>query len=270
MTKLVLQSDDYGITPAVASGIIYGITHGVIRNTGFFPNMPWAEECAEMIRPYLNDIALGIDFNLCNGFPVSDPKDVPSLVDSEGRFIDMNTHRRRYAEDNGGYSPMNTNGKDHCDPDDVAREFRAQLERFRELIGRDPDYFHGHAYGTAWHRQVTQSLAKECGKPSSGTMHARDDVYNAGMGWYLNPPTYENQMKADLLGYLTDEKKLPDMLQKKYIYVVCHCGYVDEQLFHEGNFNVVRTQDLRAATSPEIFAWMEKNGIGLGDFREFC
>ena len=60
------------------------------------------------------------------------------------------------------------------------------------------------------------------------------------------------------------------MLQKKYIYVVCHCGYVDEQLFHEGNFNVVRTQDLKAATSPEIFAWLERNGIGLGDFREIC
>ena len=45
--KLLIQSDDYGMTPAVADGIIYGITHGVVRNTGLFSNMPWAAECVE-------------------------------------------------------------------------------------------------------------------------------------------------------------------------------------------------------------------------------
>ena len=47
--KLLIQSDDYGITPAVADGIIYGITQGVIKNTGLFSTMPWAKECVEKI-----------------------------------------------------------------------------------------------------------------------------------------------------------------------------------------------------------------------------
>ncbi len=267
MTKLILQSDDYGITPAVASGIIYGIEHGAIRNTGFFTNMAWAPECAEMIKPYLDKIALGIDFNLCNGFPVCDPKDVPSLVDAEGRFIDMNTHRRLFAEDNPGVAPW-APGKDHCDPADIEREFRAQLERYRELIGKDPDYFHAHAYCPEPHAQVIRQLAEECGKPCTLKMHDYDNV-GSTMGWYINPPTYENQMKADMLGFLLDPKNTAALLEKEYIWIVCHCGYVDEQLFHEGNFNVVRTQDLRSVTSPEFFRWMEENDVVLSDFREF-
>ena len=97
------------------------------------------------------------------------------------------------------------------------------------------------------------------------------DYANVGstMGWYINPPTYENQMKADMLGFLTDPKNSAALLDKEYIYIICHCGYVDEPLFHEGNFNVVRTQDLRSATSPKLFKWMEENGIELTDFREF-
>ena len=32
--KLLVQSDDYGITPGAAAGIVYGIRNGIIRNTG--------------------------------------------------------------------------------------------------------------------------------------------------------------------------------------------------------------------------------------------
>lgn len=49
--KLLVQSDDYGITEAGAHGAIKAIKDGIVRNTGFFSNMPWAEYCLELIRP---------------------------------------------------------------------------------------------------------------------------------------------------------------------------------------------------------------------------
>ena len=49
--KLLVQSDVYGISKAQAHGCIEGIRNGLIRNTGFFTNMPWAEECAEWRLP---------------------------------------------------------------------------------------------------------------------------------------------------------------------------------------------------------------------------
>ena len=59
--KLLIQADDYGITRAVSSGIVFGIHHGLVRNTGIFTNMDWTEECLDMIKPYLDQIDLGID-----------------------------------------------------------------------------------------------------------------------------------------------------------------------------------------------------------------
>ena len=64
--KLLIQADDYGITRAVSSGIVFGIHHGLVRNTGIFTNMDWTEECLDMIKPYLDQIDLGIDLNFTN------------------------------------------------------------------------------------------------------------------------------------------------------------------------------------------------------------
>ena len=64
--KLLIQSDDFGITRAVSQGCIFGIQNGVIKNTGMFTNMPWIEECVFLLKPYINDIAFGIDLNFVN------------------------------------------------------------------------------------------------------------------------------------------------------------------------------------------------------------
>ena len=68
--KLLIQADDYGITRAVSSGIVFGIHHGLVRNTGIFTNMDWTEECLDMIKPYLDQIDLGIDLNISTGRPI--------------------------------------------------------------------------------------------------------------------------------------------------------------------------------------------------------
>ena len=65
--KILFQSDDYGITKAQALGCLEAIHHGVIRNTGFFSNMPWASEVYEWIRNDVDDIAFGIDLNASTG-----------------------------------------------------------------------------------------------------------------------------------------------------------------------------------------------------------
>ena len=84
--KLLTQGDDYGFTKAVTLGIIEGIDNGILRNTGMFTNMPAAKLAAELMKGR-EFACFGIDFNLVSGYPVSDPKDVPHLVDENGEFI---------------------------------------------------------------------------------------------------------------------------------------------------------------------------------------
>ena len=51
--KLLVQSDDYGISKAQALGCLEAIKFGIVKNTGIFVNLPWFEECAELIKPYI-------------------------------------------------------------------------------------------------------------------------------------------------------------------------------------------------------------------------
>ena len=89
--KLIVQSDDLGITEAVSCGIERGIRDGVVTCTGLFSNMPAAEFAVNLIRPYPN-VCLGQDINLVAGRPVSDPADIPSLV-QELSLIHISTTR---------------------------------------------------------------------------------------------------------------------------------------------------------------------------------
>ena len=82
--KLIIQSDDFGITEAVSCGIIKGIREGMITCTGLFSNMPASAFAAELVRPY--DVCLGQDINIVAGRPCADPARLTSMVQPDGTF----------------------------------------------------------------------------------------------------------------------------------------------------------------------------------------
>ena len=86
MTKILFQGDDFGFTRGVTLGIVDSIDRGVLRNTGLFANTPSAEFAVSFMkdRP---QACFGIDFNLVAGPCVSDPAEIPHLVDEKGNFI---------------------------------------------------------------------------------------------------------------------------------------------------------------------------------------
>ena len=98
--KYLFQSDDYGITRAVSLGCIHGIKNGVIRNTGMFANMPWIEECVEWIRPYLGQIAFGIDLNASTGPSILGHDRVPALTHEDGSFLGSRENRALDTDEN--------------------------------------------------------------------------------------------------------------------------------------------------------------------------
>ena len=75
--EITIQSDDYGITPAVSDGIIYGITHGV-GATAHFPTCHGQKNVWKRFALTWNDIALGIDLNASTGKSMAYEK-VPNL-----------------------------------------------------------------------------------------------------------------------------------------------------------------------------------------------
>lgn len=258
--KIIFQSDDYGITKAQACGCLEAIRNGVIRNTGFFSNMPWAEEVFEWIKDDLDQIAFGIDLNASTGPSVLPHSEVPHLTHEDGQFLGSRENR---AQDN------DENNHDHLTEcrDELYREFDAQIQKFISIVGKKPDYIHNHAYGTKTTEEVTKELSEKYGIITSTDVMARDDVKPVGMGWYkLGGP--EVQLTEDLISFITNDHDNVLKCGKEYVYMVTHCGYADAKLFELSSFNTCRVKDLEAMCSDEVKQWIEDNHLEIASFKD--
>ncbi len=258
--KLLVQSDDYGITRAVSLGCIHGIRNGVVRNTGMFANMPWIAECVGWIRPYLGRIAFGIDLNASTGPSILGHELVPALTHEDGTFLGSRENRALDTDENN---------HDHLATaaDQLEAEFRAQLERYVELVGHKPDYIHNHAYGTATTDRITRTLAKEYGVLCSAALMDRPEVASTGMGWYKwGGP--EEQLTEDPLHHITSDVDGLLSSGAAWGYIISHCGYADAELFDLTSFTTCRVKDLECMTSPKLRAWIEENGIELATYKD--
>lgn len=250
--KLLVQSDDFGITPAVSLGIIEAIRNGIVRNTGLFANMSWAEECVEMLRPYLDEIAFGIDLNVSAGRPVLLPEEVPELVQESGEFLTSAMNRALDTEENN---------HDHVNYDQVYKEFDAQVQRFLSIVGKLPDYIHGHAYGTATTVRAMKAIAEKYDRPFSTDILFGSNVKGCTMEWYRFGNRMEDQFNDDIKQCILEDRN--GFLNVEIGSLVSHCGYVDMKLFALSSYTIYRIKDLEAMTSPEVKDWVKKNNVEL-------
>jgi predicted glycoside hydrolase/deacetylase ChbG (UPF0249 family) len=258
--KLLVQSDDYGITKGAAHGTLEAIEYGIVKNTGLFSNMSWAEECAAWIRPYLDRIAFGLDLNMSTGPSICAHQVIPGLVQENGMFLTSGMNRALDTDENG---------HDHCAAikDQIEMEFEKQIERYISIVGKTPDYLHAHAYGTETTAEVSRELAKKYGIHYSMDLPSEmTDMKMAGFGWYKFPPTFENQIQDDPIQYITEDRD--GLLEHQYGYIITHCGYCDAPLVEMSSFNLNRVKDLEAMTSPVVKKWVEENRVELISYKD--
>lgn len=223
-------------------------------------NMPWVNECSEWIKPYMNDIALGIDLNISTGTPLSKPEEIPSLVKEDGTFYTSWESRKLDTIDN------NFN---HASYEDVYKEFDAQILKFIKIFGKKPDYIHSHAYGTEMTIQIQRELSKKY-----HIIYSSDALkYIVGfeipeyrIGWYIKPSTLENQANSSLKNYILENSD--ELLSKEYNVIIGHMGYVDKELMNLSTYHLYRLNDLDAVLSPEIIAWVENNNVQLITYKD--
>ena len=170
---------------------------------------------------------------------------------------------------NCGPSPP-ANGHDHLAAvaDQLEAEFRAQLERYVELVGHKPDYIHNHAYGTLTTDRITRELAVEYGVMCSVGLNDRPEVKQVGMGWYAWAGGPEERLNEDPLGYLTSDHDGVLTSGADWAYVVTHCGYADADLFRLTSFTTCRPMDLDAMCDPRLRAWLDESGLELASFKD--
>ena len=128
--KLIVNADDYGRSPGVSRGILQAHREGIVTSTTVMINQPNVEvQLAEALACPELGIGLHLVFSACR--PILLPELIPSLVDSEGFFLDQHDLWAR-AE---GVSPAH-----------LRAELGAQLERFSHLADRLPDHLDCHHF----------------------------------------------------------------------------------------------------------------------------
>lgn len=86
MARLILHSDDFGLHPEVNRAILAAAEKGVLSSASLMMNGAAVQDAVEKARA-CPSLGVGLHLNVVRGRPLSDPADVPSLVDEEGRFF---------------------------------------------------------------------------------------------------------------------------------------------------------------------------------------
>ncbi len=255
MKRLLIRADDLGYSEAVNYGIEKSVKEGLVRSVGLMVNMDAIVHGVELLRGC--DIAWGQHTNISNGVPAA-ASAVPSLVDeATGEFKPSSAYREAFAA-----------GEDFVDFDDAVREVRAQLERFRELVGHDPDYFECHAVlSRTFIEALGEVAADEHLKLALGFP---DEHGEARIG---STPVVMLPMKSMESDYDASEALreavtgMADDASRVGIYV-CHPGYLDAYILTHSSLTVGRPREVAMLCNPAMRTWLDKQGVELLDYRD--
>jgi hypothetical protein len=93
-SRVIINGDDFGMSPGVNQAIIKLHRQGRMNSTSIMTNMPWSEEALHYAQSAAT-LQVGIHLNLSTGKPILPPDRVPSLVTPEGEFHDMSAFLSR-------------------------------------------------------------------------------------------------------------------------------------------------------------------------------
>lgn len=162
MRALIVNADDFGLTPGVSAGILAAHRHGIVTSTTVLVSP--GPDRAQLAEARDAGLGLGLHVNLTLGKPLTRAR---SLVDGSGRFV---RDARRAAAG--------------ADARDVRAEVEAQIARFERLVGRPPTHLdtHHHVGLYAPVREVVLELARGLGVPvRSQDAAARARARGAGL-----------------------------------------------------------------------------------------
>ena len=255
MKQLLIRADDIGYSYAVNLGIARAVNEGLVRSAGLMPNMSEAARGWDWVKDA--DIAIGQHTNLCLGTPCADPALIPSLLDENGQLKSSRAYRAAFQE-----------GREIAEYDELVIEVEAQLARFREIVGKDPEYFEAHAVMSRNLNQAIHDVAKRFGlkeqiasfDPTKVVRCGNTDVHMA-LEDMLPPEQYDPTEFV--------RRTVENMADGETYVLVFHPGYLDAFILGNSSLTVNRTKEVDALIDPELRAWLEAQpDLKLIDYRD--
>jgi predicted glycoside hydrolase/deacetylase ChbG (UPF0249 family) len=244
--RLIVNADDLGRTAGVVEGIGRAHREGIVTSSTLMVNYPSAER-ARALAASCPRLSIGLHLQLTAGRPQLPAGRIASLLGRDGLF------------------PAGPEGLAETDPAEVLAEARAQLERFRALMGRDPSHFDGHHH---CHRvpavfAAVVAMARETARPvrladpAFGPLLGREGIATSDR---LEEAFFDGSATVDTL--LAILRSLPSGTTE----LVCHPAVVDDELRASSRYAEPRARELEALTSAAVRDAVRAQGIELVSF----
>lgn len=245
MKRLIVNADDFGLTPGVSRGIVEAFESGVVRSASA---MLCIDETVMHLKQWrsLFQGKVGVHLQLMDGVPCAGPSRVPSLTGENGSFPT---------------SPTPMNGISLAE---VREEWHAQVER---LISNDfiPTHLdaHNHVHIVPGLLDVYCDIALYYGLPArSGNPQVAAKLKERGVSGVDH---------CDIRGYggsITPEvflKKVEHAFaecgESGVVEIMCHPGYVDASLKEKSVYAEERKQELDVVCSAAVREGLEQMGV---------
>lgn len=241
--RLLLRADDLGFSEGVNYGVEKSVTDGLIRTIGVMTNMEASEHGAKMLRG--RELCFGQHTNICAGRPLTDPARIPSITRADGTF-------RTSAE-------YRSAKEDFVVLDEVILEIEAQYRRFRELMGRKPDYFEGHAVASGNFFKGLKIVAERHGLRYLEMNFDKNPALFGDTRLYMHmesmKPDYDPMRSVKDISFHEGENETD--------VFVCHPGYLDAYILKASSLTIPRALEVEMLCSPGLKSWVKENDIQL-------
>lgn len=246
MKRLIVNADDLGRTRGINAGVFEAHRLGIVTSATAMVNYPSVREAAELSERHPG-MGIGLHVALTGGITALPAREVPSLVDGQGR------------------QPAKPEGLEGADPAQIAAEVEAQFARFIEVFGRRPTHLDSHHHS---HRRrdvfdAIVALALREGLPIRNAGGAMRGAL-AARGVRANDGFVEEFFDAgvsvpNLIAIL---RALPEGVTE----IMCHPAHPDPELAASSSYAARRAEELAVLCDPRVREAIEAEGIHLVTF----
>jgi len=228
MTQLIISADDFGLTEGVTRGIAESIRNGVVTRTSAM----MCTEGSKWIKEFMPGIEgqIGLHLQLTDGRPLLPAAQVPSLVDETGKF------------------PASWRLLGRMNEVEIRQEWEAQMEALLAL-GIRPTHLDTH-HNTHRFRSVFKVYCEMAQKynlptrPLSANMSERLRANGLACADFCMEEWEGEQVTVD--SFISHAMGACRKLSKQeaIIEVMCHPGYVDDNLRSRSHYLTAREKEL--------------------------
>lgn len=259
---LIINADDFGLTPGVNRGILKAHRKGIVTSTSLMVNTPGFDEAVEFAQR-TPSLGVGFHFNLTTGQPLTPTlEQIPSLVDDNGFFRSFHP----------GLTP-------NWQQNEVQIELEYQWQRIQQT-DLPITHIDSHHYIQRFPQvyKPLSTLAHKQGIPMRHTFAIQPVSQPSVTGFHsdrsalpIDHPKTTDYFIGDEYFHIDGMKRILrhlHQLQPGVTELNCHPGYVDHLLKHLSSWLQEREKELDRFTSKPLREEIKSRNIRLINYHQ--